>query len=98
MAIRKLRTKSGAVYFATFTCFQWLPLFEMVNGYDLVYNWMHHAQGTSKNLAPALSVRRTADRPFGQAFSFGHPSFLHSQLPTGNFLSSRPCLTGRQVG
>ena len=43
MSVRKLRKKSGAVYFATFTCFQWLPLFEMVNGYDVVYNWMHHA-------------------------------------------------------
>ena len=43
MAVRKLRSKPDAVYFATFTCYQWLPLLEQVNGYDLVYNWMHQA-------------------------------------------------------
>lgn len=41
------------------------------------------------NLTPVSSLRRLADRPFGQAFSFGHPAFLLSQLPAGNFLSSR---------
>jgi REP element-mobilizing transposase RayT len=35
------------VYFATFTCYQWLPLFRMLDAYDLVYSWMHmaHAKG-----------------------------------------------------
>ncbi len=27
------------MYFCTFTCYKWLPLFDIVNGYDLVYNW-----------------------------------------------------------
>jgi putative transposase len=27
------------MYFCTFTCYDWLCLFEMVNGYDLVYKW-----------------------------------------------------------
>ena len=43
MATRKLRQKDGAVYFATFTCHQWLPLFHELNAYDVVYNWMHIA-------------------------------------------------------
>ncbi len=30
------------LYFITFTCRHWLPLFETVNGYGLVYNWFNH--------------------------------------------------------
>ncbi len=35
------------VFSITFTCAGWLPLIEMVNGYDLVYNWFDilNAQG-----------------------------------------------------
>src|SRR5690606_4690709 len=39
MAIRWKHDDSTAMYFCTFTCFKWLPLIEMVDGYDLVYNW-----------------------------------------------------------
>jgi REP element-mobilizing transposase RayT len=38
MAIHKPVTQPG-IYFITFTCYKWLPLIDMVNGYDLVYNW-----------------------------------------------------------
>jgi REP element-mobilizing transposase RayT len=31
--------KQRGVYFITFTCFNWFPLIEMTNGYDLVYNF-----------------------------------------------------------
>ena len=27
------------MYYCTFTCYDWLPLFEIVNGYELVYKW-----------------------------------------------------------
>jgi REP element-mobilizing transposase RayT len=40
MSTRKLRRKDGAVYFATFTCYQWVPLFHELNAYDIVYHWM----------------------------------------------------------
>ena len=43
MTTRKLRQKDGAVYFATFTCHQWVPLFREPDAYDIVYNWMHIA-------------------------------------------------------
>ena len=33
---------STTMYFCTFTCYQWLPLFQEVNGYDMVYNWFDH--------------------------------------------------------
>jgi REP element-mobilizing transposase RayT len=47
MSTRKLRDKDGAVYFATFTCHQWVPLFHELDAYDLIYEWMHiaHAKG-----------------------------------------------------
>jgi REP element-mobilizing transposase RayT len=38
MASRKIISKSG-LYFTTFTCNSWLPLIDMINGYDIVYNW-----------------------------------------------------------
>ena len=31
--------KQKAVYFVTFTCFNWIPLIEIAKGYDLVYNF-----------------------------------------------------------
>jgi len=47
MAVRKQRQKDGAVYFATFTCHQWVPLLQELNAYEIVYNWMNvaHARG-----------------------------------------------------
>ena len=27
------------MYYCTFTCYKWIPLFDIVNGYDLVYKW-----------------------------------------------------------
>ena len=31
--------KQRGVYFVTFTCFKWIPLIELTNSYDLVYNF-----------------------------------------------------------
>ena len=28
-----------SMYYCTFTCYKWLHLFEIVNGYDMVYKW-----------------------------------------------------------
>ena len=30
------------IYFITFTCQQWLPLFEITNRYDTVYKWVDY--------------------------------------------------------
>ncbi|MGI9544093.1 MAG: transposase [Cyclobacteriaceae bacterium] len=30
------------LYFCTFTCYKWLPLFELTNGYDAVYKWFDY--------------------------------------------------------
>lgn len=39
MSVRKTIPYNNGVYFITFTCARWLPLFEMCNGYSLVYKW-----------------------------------------------------------
>jgi REP element-mobilizing transposase RayT len=39
MAVKTKHSDEYSLYFCTFTCYQWLPLFEWVQGYDLVYNW-----------------------------------------------------------
>lgn len=38
MSIHTPTNKRG-IYFITFTCFNWLHLFNVSNSYDLVYNW-----------------------------------------------------------
>jgi REP element-mobilizing transposase RayT len=52
MSVRKAIAEYDGLYFITFTCCRWLPLFEISNGYDIVYNWFdqlkikgHHIAG-----------------------------------------------------
>jgi len=33
------------IYFITFTCHQWLPLFELTRAYDIIYKWFDHLKG-----------------------------------------------------
>src|SRR5882762_11440457 len=39
MAIRYKHSDVYSMYFCTFTCHDWMPLFEATNAYDIVYNW-----------------------------------------------------------
>ncbi len=39
MAIKLKHSDTFSTYFVTFTCINWLPLFEIVQAYDLVYKW-----------------------------------------------------------
>jgi REP element-mobilizing transposase RayT len=34
--------ENNSLYFITFTCYKWLPLYEITQAYDLVYNWFDH--------------------------------------------------------
>ena len=38
MPVRKAIAEKDGVYFMTFTCINWLPLFKTCNAYDAVYN------------------------------------------------------------
>src|SRR5262245_47206858 len=42
MSVRKQIANNNGVYFITFTCARWLPLFEITNGYHLVYEWFNY--------------------------------------------------------
>jgi len=39
MPVRSTIHGSEDTLFITFTCFKWLPLIRLTNGYDLVYKW-----------------------------------------------------------
>ena len=39
MSTRTIHSNQPALYYITFTCYQWLPLIELCNAYDLVYKW-----------------------------------------------------------
>ena len=39
MSTHTSHSSQPSLYYVTFTCRRWLPLFEALNGYDLVYNW-----------------------------------------------------------
>ncbi len=40
MAIRKQHQITDNTWFITFTCYNWISLFEITNSYDLIYNWL----------------------------------------------------------
>ena len=40
MAIRTNHQVTDHTWFITFTCFNWIPLFDIVQSYDLIYNWL----------------------------------------------------------
>ena len=42
MAVKTPIEFSEGMYFITFTCQQWLPLFEITNSYDTVYKWFDY--------------------------------------------------------
>ena len=41
MAIKLKHKDTFSTYFITFTCAEWIPLFELTGSYDLVYNWFN---------------------------------------------------------
>jgi REP element-mobilizing transposase RayT len=42
MARKTTIAERDGIYFITFTCLHWLPLFEHTNSYHLVYKWFDH--------------------------------------------------------
>jgi len=39
MTTRIAQTEKETIFFVTVTCHNWIPLFEITNSYDTVYNW-----------------------------------------------------------
>jgi REP element-mobilizing transposase RayT len=42
LSTKRQIAESHGAYFITITCHQWLPLFELTSGYDIVYKWFDH--------------------------------------------------------
>ena len=42
MSVKTRQRETHALYFVTFTCFKWLPLFEITNLYDNIYKWFEY--------------------------------------------------------
>jgi putative transposase len=41
MSVKYKHSDVYSIYFCTFTCHEWMHLFELTNSYDLVYNWFN---------------------------------------------------------
>lgn len=42
MPVKRTIPYNHGIYSITFTCFNWLPLIDIINGYDIVYNWFNY--------------------------------------------------------
>lgn len=50
MAVRTLIDNPEGIYFVTFTCHHWLPLFEITKGFDTVYKWFEYLKSKDHNV------------------------------------------------
>ena len=39
MPVKYKHSNTYSIYFCTFTCYNWIPLFDITNSYETVYNW-----------------------------------------------------------
>ncbi|MBI2275016.1 MAG: hypothetical protein HYU70_14555 [Bacteroidetes bacterium] len=51
MSVRNKIEVQDGVFFITFTCAHWLPLFEMTGGYHAVYRWFDHLKSKGHHIA-----------------------------------------------
>ncbi len=42
MSVKTAIAEKDGIYFITFTCKNWLPLFELTESYDAVYKWFDY--------------------------------------------------------
>ena len=53
MAVKYKHSDVYSMYFCTFTCYGWMPLFEITNSYDLVYKWFNYMK--HQNLSETIA-------------------------------------------
>jgi len=56
MSVRTLHGNEPTLYFVTFTCHDWLPLFSLTNSYDLVYKWFDVLKNKGQIKVPAYII------------------------------------------
>ena len=76
MSVRTIHSNQSSLYYITFTCFNWLPLFQLTNCYDIVYKWFAYLK-SEKNIQTTAYVIL--------------PNHLHCILffPSSNFLLNK---------
>ena len=42
MPVKQTIPHNSGMFFITFTCYKWLSLIDIINGYDIIYNWFDH--------------------------------------------------------
>jgi REP element-mobilizing transposase RayT len=55
MPVRTKHSSDSSLYYITFTCFNWLPLFQLTSSYDMVYKWFEYLR-TEKNIKTTAYV------------------------------------------
>jgi putative transposase len=53
MAIKLRHSTIYSMYFCTFTCYNWLHLIHLVEGYDLIYQWFNYLR--TKNIGDIVA-------------------------------------------
>jgi len=51
MAVKQSQSEKDILYFCTFTCYDWLPLIELVKAYDAVYKWFEYLEKYDNKVA-----------------------------------------------
>ncbi|HEX5154196.1 MAG TPA: hypothetical protein VFW07_22265 [Parafilimonas sp.] len=86
MSTRTIHSESS-LYFITFTCFNWLHLFQLTNSYDTVYKWFSH-------LKEQKNIKTTTYAPK----AFGVPNHVHCILffPSPDFSLNKIISNGKR--
>ena len=50
MSVKTNHDKDYSVWFVTFTCFNWKPLFEITQAYDSIYKWLRLLRGKQSEI------------------------------------------------
>jgi REP element-mobilizing transposase RayT len=56
MSVRNKIYYHNGIYFITFTCARWIPLFSITNGYQAVYNWFDYLTSQGHYIAGYVTM------------------------------------------
>ena len=81
MSVGRGITGNDGLYFITFTCYRWLTLFEITNGYDIVYNWFDHLKSKGHFITGYVIMPNHVHALIGFCNTQGHS--INSIIGTG---------------
>jgi putative transposase len=55
MSVRTQHTENQ-YWFITFTCYNWIPIFQITRSYNIVYNWFNHLRQSGKGETAAFVI------------------------------------------